>query len=308
MRGPLYETTDLGATEFGQQRFQSKIAFPSSSKVRFVEGRTSHVLLLYIRLLISFLAAIVSSAKLAKRGVAFFACRLLHMSGCLDNHFLPHRIFPAEEQVDSSGATIGSKRHQVEYEKAVSKVWQPLSPCGQVTTFYSSLIHYGNGSTTIKGQLYRPVVLLTRNPLPSVPTLALYLDGEPLPIHVSPYGSIVVTAEQRRVLTAYSLDLWRIITGKELRIAREVVNEKETNKELDLVYFVAEIKADVQLQEGGLSSEDIEWKRMETAVEKKDVKLDWRNLPDLEDAVIIDEAKNGCTLPLLPSRCYSAPS
>jgi hypothetical protein len=123
-------------------------------------------------------------------------------------------------------------------------------------------------------------------------------------VHVTPYGSIPVSTEQRKQLTSYSLDLWRSITGKELRIAREVVDGKETNEKLDLVYFIAEIKRDAALDEGGLKTEDVEWERMAEAVREKEVKLDWMNLPDLEDAVIVDEAKNRCASSL-PARSSS---
>lgn len=237
-----------------------------------------------------------TSPKIAKRSAAFFACKILRSAGCLDNHFLPHIVAPAEEKVDASGNAIGTKRHQVEWEKAVPKAFEPLTPCGEVTTFYASLIHYGgdDGSTIIKEQLYRPIVLLTRNPLPQVPTLTLYVDGNALPVYVTPYGSVSVTVDQRKLLTAYSLELWRSMTGKEIRIAREWEDGKETKKELDLVYFLAEVKRDFKIDAGGLRTEEVEWERMETAVRDKEVKLDWRNLPDLEDTIIIDEAKHGC--------------
>ncbi|GAA5903989.1 hypothetical protein JCM6882_003794 [Rhodosporidiobolus microsporus] len=284
IRGPQFGWVEHGEDDTGQSWWTCTIALPSSSKLRLVEGPKS------------------TSARLAKRSAAFFTAKLLHDIGVLDEHSLPLRSFPPQELVDASGNPVGSKKHQVEYEKAIPKVWQPLSPCGSETvTWFASLIHYGglDGSTTVKGQLYRPMVLLTRNPLPPVPKMTLYMDGQPLYVFPTSAGSIPLTLEQRKVLTDYDLQLWRAVLNKEMRVGREMEGGKKTTKRLELVYFVAELRPEIKIGEEGVKIDDLAWERMASAAKNKEVQLDWKGLGDkleeaLEDTVIVDMAKDTC--------------
>ncbi|GAA6028331.1 hypothetical protein JCM8097_006980 [Rhodosporidiobolus ruineniae] len=277
LRNALFDFVDKGCDEFGQSWWTCNIALPSGSKLRLIEG------------------PLATSTKLAKRAAAFDACKILHRIGSLDDHLLPLRIFPPEDIVDSSGNAVGTRKNQVEYERAWWKGWQPDSPCGDSTVFHATLLHYGgdNGNTTVKGQLYRPVVLLSRNPLPPTPPTTLYVEGEPLVVHAAAVGAVSLTTEQRKLLTQHNLAMWRTVLNKEeLRIAREVVDGKETLKELELVWFVAELLPDVQLEASRIKVDDLAWARMKHV---KEVKLDWKNMPqDLADTVIVDLAKNGC--------------
>ncbi|GAA5839253.1 hypothetical protein JCM11251_006019 [Rhodosporidiobolus azoricus] len=283
-RGPQFGWVEHAADETGQKWWTCTIALPSSSKSRLVEGPKT------------------TSPKLAKRSAAFYAVKVLHKVGALDDNLLPFCILPPENIVDASGNAVGSKKHQVEYEKAVPQVWRPSSPCGErTTTWFASLVHYGgkDGSTTIKGQPYHPIVLLTRNELPPVPQMTIYIEGEALPVFASSAGSVALTLEQRETLTDYNLQLWRAVLNKEMRVGREMQDGRKTTRRLELVYFVAELKPEVELGEKGVEVGDLAWERMASAARDKEVQLDWRaNLDrleeELEGKVIVDMAKDTC--------------
>ncbi|GAA5925102.1 hypothetical protein JCM10213_000533 [Rhodosporidiobolus nylandii] len=271
---------DHGADEYGQQWVTCTLALPNSSKVRLVEGPRS------------------TSCKIAKRYAAFFACKLLYSSGALDDHFLPLHTFPDDEPLDAHGHPGGSRKSQIEYEKAVWPGWIPPSLCDEVTTFAATLLHYGgvDGWTTIKGQLHRPLVLLTRSQLPATPAMTVFVDGNALPFFATSIGAIPVTSAQRKVLSSYSTQLWRAVLGKELRLAKKEVDGRKTTEELESVWLIAELQPAVKLGEGGVKVEDIAWERMAKAAIEKEVKLDYRKLDEeaLQDTVIVDMAKNGC--------------
>ncbi|BGP48542.1 Dicer-like protein 1 [Rhodotorula kratochvilovae] len=276
---PQYKIDDFGRNEFGARQFSCTVALPSGSKVRVVTG------------------GLFESAKLAKREAAYDACRVLRNVGCLDEHFLPPRYLPAEEVVDIvTGAVVGSKKRQVDYEKKLPEAFLPRTPCGEVTTLYASLVHYGgeNGETTHDGQRHRPLVLFTRNPLPEVPQMTMYVRGEPLALFVTSIGSIAATTEQRKILSAYDLQLWQAVLNKMLRVAREEVDGNETLKELDLVYFLALLRDGRNLKPSGIEVDDVDWAGMERAARLKEQQIDWRDLSHLDDSVIVDLGKKGC--------------
>ncbi|GAA5854197.1 hypothetical protein JCM8547_001731 [Rhodosporidiobolus lusitaniae] len=225
----------------------------------------------------------VTSPKVAKRLTAFWACKFLYAAGQLDDHFLPHHVLPAVEQVDATGAPIGSKRHTIEYERAFSRVWQPNELCGELTTLFATLLHFPgeNGTTTWKGEVYRPVI-------------NIFVEGDEFPTSATSFGSIVVSVEQRAVLTIYTIAMFSAVLNKGLRVACEDIGEGK-QEVLEFVYFVAELLPEAKLGEGGLKLEDLAWESMqktkETRVEYKGVDPDVLEA-NLEDRVVVDFAKN----------------
>ncbi|GAA6001448.1 uncharacterized protein JCM10292_006259 [Rhodotorula paludigena] len=276
---PQYEINDYGRNEFGARSLSCTITLPSSSKVRVVTG------------------PLCESAKLAKRQAAYTACKVLRAVDCLDEHFLPPRTLPPDEIVDVvTGAAIGSKKRQIEYERKVPDCFVPTNPFDCETTCFATLLHYSGdkGETTFSGQLYRPIVLLTRNPLPNIPPMTMFVLGEALEVHATAIGAIQIGDEEREVLTGYSLQLWQAVLNKILRVARVEIEGKEGMQELDLVYFVALLKDDVHLKENGIDLSDIDWSGMKHAARVKEERIDWRDLSKLEDSVVVDLAKNQC--------------
>lgn len=241
-------------------------------------------------------AALCVSARVAKREAAFCACKVLRNVGSLDEHLLPLRTLPPEEVAEEGSAEpIGSKKRQVEYEHEIADVFVPRSPCSEETTFHLATLHFGGerGDIVHDKQLYRPLFLLTRNALPTLPGMTMFLQGESLEVFASPIGSVLLTAAQRKTLAAFQVQLWQSVLNKRLRIARGTIAEDGKRQELDLVYMLAIPKADIALNEF-CGHESFDWSAMERAVQKKERRLDCKDLRGLEDSVIVDQAKNGC--------------
>ncbi|GAA5833456.1 hypothetical protein JCM9279_001530 [Rhodotorula babjevae] len=276
---PQYIVNDYGRNEYGARQFSCTVQLPSGSKVRVVTG------------------GLRETPKLAKRQAAYTACNVLRRTGCLDEHLLPPRFLPPDEVVDVvTGAIVGSKKRQVEYEHKLPEAFLPRSPCTEITTLHASLLHFGgdHGEGVHLGQRYRPVVLFTRNRLPVVPPMTMFVSGEPLAVYSTPIGAIDATTEQRKTLTGYSLQLWQAVLNKVLRVAREEVDGKETRKELDLVYFVGVLRNGVDVKPSGLESGDLDWAAMERAVRAQEEPVDLSDLERLDDSVIVDQGKKGC--------------
>ncbi|KPV74940.1 uncharacterized protein RHOBADRAFT_44459 [Rhodotorula graminis WP1] len=245
---PRYTVNDYGRNEYGARQFSCTVQLPSASKVRVVTG------------------GLRETPKLAKRQAAYTACVVLRNSGCLDEHLLPPRFLPPDDVVDVvTGVVVAPKKRQVEYEHKLADSFLPVEPCADVTTLHASLLHFGGdqGEAVHAGQRYRPVVLLTRNRLPVVPPMTMFVAGEALLVYSTAIGAIDVTVEQRKALTGYTLQLWQAILNKVLRVAREEVDGKETRKELDLVYFVGVLRDGVNLKATGVDSGDLDWAAME---------------------------------------------
>ncbi|GAA5895230.1 hypothetical protein JCM8208_005942 [Rhodotorula glutinis] len=276
---PLYTINDYGRNEYGARQYSCTVQLPSGAKVRVVTG------------------GLRETPKLAKRQAAYTACIVLRNSGCLDEHLLPPRFLPPDEVVDVvTGAVVGPKKRQIEYEHKLADAFLPRSPCADVTTLHVSLLHYGGdqGEAIHAGQRYRPVVLFTRNRLPDVPPMTMFVGGEALLVYSTAIGAIDATAEQRKTLTGYSVQLWQTILNKVLRVAREEVDGKETRKELDLVYFVGVLRDGVDLKPTGVDSGDLDWAAMERAVRTREEPVNLSDLERLDDSVIVDQGKKGC--------------
>ena len=215
---PQYTVNDYGVNEFGDRQFSCTVVLPSASRVRVVTGREFGDRWRVTGPHADFEPlALCVSARVAKREAAFTACKVLRNVGSLDEHLLPLRTLPPEEVVEEGSAEpIGSKKRQVEYEHEIADVFIPRSPCSEETTFHLAALHFGGerGEIVHDKQLYRPLFLLTRNALPTLPGMTMFLQGESLEVFASPLGSVILTAAQRKTLAAFQVQLWQSILNK----------------------------------------------------------------------------------------------
>ncbi|GAA5868109.1 hypothetical protein JCM3774_001024 [Rhodotorula dairenensis] len=275
---PQYTVNDFGVNEFGERQFSCTIVLPSASRVRVVTG------------------PLRVSARIAKREAAFSACKVLRNVGSLDEHLLPLRTLPQEEVIEEgSSEPVGSKKRQSAYEHKLADVFVPRNPCEEETTYHVTALPFGGerGDMVHDKQLYRPLLFLTRNALPCLPGMTLYLQGETVDIFARPLGSVVVTAAQRRLLEAFQVQFWQSILNRRLRIARRAGESDAKRQDLELVYMLAIPQTDFTLGRF-LGHESFDWDLMERAVQKKETRLDKIDLTMLGDSVIVDQAKHGC--------------
>ena len=223
--------------------------------------------------------------KTAKRSASFNACKILRNIGALDEHLLPMHTFVDEEPKDEQGRTIGSRKRQIGYEKKRADAWTPEGPFSEQTTLYGTLLHYDGpgGAMTFDGDLYRPLVLLTRARLPDTPKIKLHIGGEPVFASASPLPStFIVSKEQRVTLKGYSMRIWLSVLNRMITVDGDEMN-----------YFLAPLKLDCALTDA-VTIDKLDWAAMEHGAAVREEQLDWKDLSKLGDSLIVDLGKNEC--------------
>ncbi|KAL8293622.1 hypothetical protein RQP46_000323 [Phenoliferia psychrophenolica] len=256
-------------TTHGVDSYTCSILLPPSARIRAVQSDRCE------------------TPKAAKRHASYICCKLLRHVGALDEHLLPILTFPPPEEVrDEQGKVIGSKKRQLGYEKKLADDWTvqvPFAPEGESDLWGMLLAYDGEGGTLNNhGDIYQPIVLLSRNLLPSVPPLKLFIEGEPVHMFATPIAvPFKTTKAQRETLRGYTLRVFKSTLNRALDVDVD-----------EMLYFVAPLDG---VPTGDfISIDDLDWSSMEyaAAVQEEELKLD--SLPDLTDRVIVDLGKNSC--------------
>lgn len=216
------------------------------------------------------------------------ACKLLRHCEALDHRFLPVRIFDVSEIHDEEGRNVGSRGRQIVYERKLADAWTIQAPFGDASKLYGTILKYegANGTMSVRGELYRPILLLSRNPLPATPNVKLFLDGQPFNIVPQPLPSpFLVDSQQREILRGYTLRVFTSVLSKTLEVSGD-----------EVFYFVAAM-LEGQRMDSPMDASALDWESMKRAVAVQEVQLDAKDLPDLEDSVVVDAGKNDCAKP-----------
>lgn len=232
------------------------------------------------------LTAICTSGKSAKRQSAFIACKALYQLGALDDHFLPIRTFAEPEAKDSEGRALGSSKRQITYEKKYADEWTIAEPFGEGSSpLYATVLNFPgpNGTMKVGLETFRPLLLLSRNPLTQTPPLKLHLRGQPVFVTTqSSSEPLAFTKDQRKLLTRYTLRVFEFSLNRTF-----FVDENE------ILYFLAPVVKDRSL-ETPVNLSTIDWKIVERGASGREERLDINNLIGLEDSIVVDAGKNSC--------------
>lgn len=85
-------------------------------------------------------------------------------------------------------------------------------PFSGESDLYGTLLAYNGPDGTLNnhGDVYQPVVLLSRNPLPTVPPIKLFIEGEPVNCFATPIPTPFTTSvAQRDTLLGYTLRIFK---------------------------------------------------------------------------------------------------
>lgn len=227
-------------------------------------------------------------------------CKLLRHVGALDDHLLPIRLLtgPGEEIRDDEGRLVGSKKRQIGYkvsiahrgkirrivddilrmQKKLSDEWTIKAPFGSTSQLYGTLLKFDGpkGQKTIRGELYRPLILLSRNPLSKTPSLKLFIHGNPLDFKAEPINSVFeVSTEERTILHAYTM-----------RVFTTTLNRMFDVDENEVLFFVAPLQID-QSDATGITTASLDWPSMSYAARVQEEPLDMATLGSLTDTIVV---------------------
>ncbi|KAG9287939.1 hypothetical protein G9A89_017534 [Geosiphon pyriformis] len=224
--------------------------------------------------------------NIAKKAVAFKACLNLYKKNALDDHLLPTIEWVEEDHEmlkptrDEHGLVEGARKSKREYRLKSPDLWSLEENSKAPEEFYGTILKLDLQDEVFDGQSYRTLCLLTRKQFPDFPDITLWLQSVGINLNVFPYSkSIKLTAEKLDLVFKFTLRVFSSIVNKEFQCEIEKVT-----------YMVAPLVRNAPINENTLDF--IDWDGINIAVNLKHMPIDLENIPELEDAVIIDYSDN----------------
>ena len=179
----------------------------------------------------------------ARRSACFQLCQRLHELGHLDYHDIPTTFYPLVtiEGVLSSMSSETSDKAVRRYPRQSTVFWDRRS---RPSTLHAYQLRVDEEKKL--HEVYKPILLVTREPLPPLPCIHLFFDGVPVDVDVIPAKSpLVITDERVELLHSYTS-----------RVLRGMVNKPFKASVDDMPYFLAPVElADDALAEETWSTE-----------------------------------------------------
>ncbi|KAF9569018.1 ribonuclease III [Agrocybe pediades] len=151
-----------------------------------------------------------------RRSACFKACERLYQIGLLDSRFVPMPCSIREQHDYESGNRLeapGSKATGTrEYTRKQPSFWTN-APTTISSTLYPTIISVGG---PLESQQYGPLVLLTKIPLPPLPSMKIFSSGVPLPVSFSKALPLQFDDARLKTAHAFTTRVCRAIMNKAL--------------------------------------------------------------------------------------------
>ncbi|KAJ7601032.1 hypothetical protein C8J56DRAFT_24327 [Mycena floridula] len=224
------------------------------------------------------------SVALCRRLACYAACSKLMDAGLLDHRSfllpqLPSRALDERLLPPLSDKFPGARC----YTKAIPQFW---NHCGSGTSapgiLYPTVISALFGTASAR---YAPIVILTRKPLPRLPSFKLFFTGVPSPVSFTQAEPFEVDGNRFNELSGYTL-----------RICRAIANKPFTCSAFEMQYLIAPLPADWSPPKDDIPLvnvvDSIPWDLVSLACQKWAVPLKFGSAAqvrkDVKDAVIQD--------------------
>lgn len=239
-----------------KKQFIASVVLPEGSPIKTIQGVSQR------------------TKQLARCSAAFEACRILIEKGYIDKHLQP--AFAKKLPAMRNARLALSADKKSEYEMLIKpRFWSFCLGPELPTVLYQTIISLSQPAAL--GHPSRPLILLTKNPLPNIPSAPLFFGGGHTstvrPSHSRP--SLEVTAEEIRALSSFTLRLFAHVFSKEY--------DAEPS---ELPYFIAPCSASSTPNKENESNIDWDVVNYVAATER----LEWINAPTefFNDKLAID--------------------
>lgn len=228
-----------------KKQFIASVVLPDGSPIKTIQGISQR------------------TKQLARCSAAFEACRILIEKGYIDKHLQP--AFARKLPAMRNARLALSADKKSEYEMLVKpKFWSLCLGPEPPTVLYQTTISLSQPAAL--GNPSRPLILLSRNPLPDVPSAPLFFGGGQTSavrlLHSKP--SLEVTSQEIVALSGFTLRLFAHVFSKEYEAGPH-----------ELPYFIAPCSVSRGQNEEGES--DIDWEVVNYVATTE--RLEWRNAP-----------------------------
>jgi endoribonuclease Dicer len=216
------------------------------------------------------------SKQLAKYSAAFEACMMLLEKNYLSDNLQP--VFVKKLPAMRNARLAVSSRKKAEYAMRVKpNVWSRLGTWNGVDVYPVALVLENPDAF---GRPSRPLILLCRQRLPSIPPVPLFFGKNTKSI------SKVVASQTQISLSEFQIDALTVFT---LRVYQDIFSKWYEASSEDMPYLLAP-SADshrIILETGGIN---IDWDITESIYSKGQEYLDWKNQPRdfFKDRFVVD--------------------
>lgn len=216
---------------------------------------------------------------LSKKAAAFQVCVLLRERGLLDDHFIStyHKRLPA---MRNARLAIKSKKTN-QYDMKIKPAFWGRGR-GTVPEILYPMILTLRPSEKLKGQ-YQPLIILTREPLPNLPTFPLYLEDDiECQLESIPMRSLQVSQNDLSLLTTFTL-----------RIFQDLFNKFYEQDIAKMSYWIVPTKTQSysvsQISEAMDPRQEIDWDALRIVQENQE--LSWSDKPAsfIKNRFVIDK-------------------
>ncbi|KAL7919430.1 hypothetical protein ACQKWADRAFT_329617 [Trichoderma austrokoningii] len=225
-----------------KKQFIASVVLPDASPIKTIQGTTQR------------------TKQLARCSAAFEACRILIEKGYIDKHLQP--AFARKLPAMRNARLALSADKKSEYEMLVKpRFWSLCLGPEPPTVLYQTTISLSQPAAL--GHPSRPLILLSRNPLPEIPSTPLFFGGgRTSAVRLSQsQPSLEVTAKEIIALSGFTLRLFAHVFSKQYEAEPQ-----------ELPYFIA--PCNVSRQQGG---SDIDWEVVNYVAATES--LVWLNAP-----------------------------
>ncbi|TFK28818.1 hypothetical protein FA15DRAFT_664885 [Coprinopsis marcescibilis] len=216
--------------------------------------------------------------QMARRSVAFAACKKLSSLGLLDFNFIPLPVtLPPKKTASGETQATGTQR----YPRKSPEFWKSCNT-GAISRLYPAVLQ-------VEGEVrtHAPLLLLTRKPLPALSPFTLFVAGKRTLIRFSKAAPFDLDRDQANFIYAFTLRLFKMSLNKMLSCPLE-----------EVTFFLAplsktwrEMPPTTEFELPNVFDE-INWDLVSTAAENWATSIDMDRSSalekDLEDAVIQD--------------------
>jgi endoribonuclease Dicer len=274
----LIETDSYPA---GNEYFYCKLTLPINACLKIVES-------------------IGRSKSDVKARVSLKACIALYRSGDIDENLIPKskkqkKALMDNIEFDEEGKQVGSRGREQLYDKKMPSFW-----INEQKNMVDASFKFERGPYWISvfdidmpplesGNLrFRPMILITKKPLPDIPEIILFNDNSPFKVHVrsSSRPFLFEKDHHPQVLADYALAMMRIITNKEFQCQHMS----------DMAYFLAPLMRDTDTTTPSpLLQNKIDWSEvLNTICNNTKTYMTTEDVDDLEpnsqDTIVIDSS------------------
>ncbi|KAL1739966.1 hypothetical protein HDZ31DRAFT_48445, partial [Schizophyllum fasciatum] len=225
------------------------------------------------------LGPLASSRWQARRAACVQACKNLYQHGALDSRYFRHRRIPGAGALTYSKPTGGASGST--YTRRVPPFWGECARAPASDGVYPVVVECLERGGP---ERYRPLVLLTRHPLPDLPTTRVYEVPNVREVRVRRAEPLQLDDERRLLLTRYTE-----------RTIRTTANKEFTCASGEMLWTVAPLLSGWQSPGAGAAldiSGDIDWQGMEASVEDLYLPIQ-RGTPDELAAYMSDGVVQG---------------